>query len=915
MELRALPNRQRGGYTTFGAVWEKGEVRTPSFTMRNASGETVPVQSEVAAVWPDGSVKWSSHTADSDRMGDSVTLLPVSAEKTACKAGEEDLGACTKTSESEQLKIEEKANHYEIDLGEMSLNVPKAAEPYGSVLAGGIRVEGKLLAESIYPVFWLQRPADGEGDRATGSARTGKEDGSVPDAVGMPVSPVHAKRTCQVQEEFFGQITSVAIERSGPLQAVFCFRGNHVTGKECAMPFVIRMYLGLHSTEIRFVHTFLYDGVEDRDYLKGMGIRCRVSAEGAKYDRHIRFAADGAPFHEAAVHLRSRIPGLPESLFARQMSGEWIEPSEDADIRTALNELPIWNRYALWQRSAYSYEIRKQTDEDCCALTCATGGRNPGAMDIQFPGGRVTFGIRDFWQKYPSGLEVDGLAEDTPECTMWFYSPEAPAYDFRHYSKASYPRTSYEGFDYVGASAYGIGVTSEGRISFERPETFVASDRLERFAKQVQKPPVYVGTPEYYHAKRAFGYWSLPERKNPAETWLEDQLEKAFDFYKQEIENRKWYGLFDYGDIMHTYDPVRHVWRYDIGGFAWQNTELVPTYWLWLYFLRTGREDVFSLAEAMSRHCSEVDIYHFGEHKGLGSRHNVRHWGCSCKEPRVAMAGHHRFLRYLTGDLRLKDMFEDVKDADDAMSKSEQFMTTDKNGERRFGIRSGPDWSSLVSNWMTWHEMTGDERYLDKIRQGVRDIAATPFGFASGPDFFYEKETAHLIYRGENEDTPNQHLQICMGGPQIWLETADVLGDDTLKQLLVRLGAFYYLPPKIKSQLTGGKISKRDFNWPMLASGIAALSAKERRDEELGRQAWRILLEEITGKGGMDGFAPECYLDDKHRMLYAERIKEFQEIPWNTTNSASQWCLNVIMCLEFGRDYLGETIEECLKEV
>lgn len=55
-----------------------------------------------------------------------------------------------------------------------------------------------------------------------------------------------------------------------------------------------------------------------------------------------------------------------------------------------------------------------------------------------------------------------------------------------------------------------------------------------------------------------------------------------------------------------------HCWRYDMGGFAWQNTELVPTYWLWLYFLRTGREDVFTVAEAMSRHCSEVDFYHFG---------------------------------------------------------------------------------------------------------------------------------------------------------------------------------------------------------------------------------------------------------------------------------------------------------------
>jgi hypothetical protein len=65
--------------------------------------------------------------------------------------------------------------------------------------------------------------------------------------------------------------------------------------------------------------------------------------------------------------------------------------------------------------------------------------------------------------------------------------------------------------------------------------------------------------------------------------------------------------------------------------------------------VEAGREDVFTLAEKLSRHASEVDVYHFGKYKGLGSRHNVRHWGCPCKEARIAMAAHHRFLYYLTG--------------------------------------------------------------------------------------------------------------------------------------------------------------------------------------------------------------------------------------------------------------------------
>ena len=44
---------------------------------------------------------------------------------------------------------------------------------------------------------------------------------------------------------------------------------------------------------------------------------------------------------------------------------------------------------------------------------------------------------------------------------------------------------------------------------------------------------------------------------------------------------------------MHAYDPIRHTWRYDIGGFAWDNTELASNMWLWYNFLRTGRVDIW----------------------------------------------------------------------------------------------------------------------------------------------------------------------------------------------------------------------------------------------------------------------------------------------------------------------------------
>lgn len=39
---------------------------------------------------------------------------------------------------------------------------------------------------------------------------------------------------------------------------------------------------------------------------------------------------------------------------------------------------------------------------------------------------------------------------------------------------------------------------------------------------------------------------------------------------------------------MHSYDYNRHTWRYDVGGFAWDNTELASNMWLWYNFYVRG---------------------------------------------------------------------------------------------------------------------------------------------------------------------------------------------------------------------------------------------------------------------------------------------------------------------------------------
>lgn len=901
IKLHCMEKRTASGYVTFGSYWEKGALSISnfkndgmdSFVLQNENKESIPVQSRITAWWPDGSIKWAAHTADASKMGQEVSLTAQIKDSEKNEDRESNLiGATTNDNKKDSCSMITRRDYdwLYIDNGVLSLKVP-TGKYMADTLAEDIFLDGKLRVKKASPVLYLEEQSN---ENSTNFDIDGQT---------------------KVTRAYKAAITAITVEEDGPLALTIKAEGSYQNQNQNKMKFCIRTYINKNSSDIRFVHTFFFDGNEQTDFLKGLGIRFDTILKGRPYEHHIRFANDLSSdninsaskdnrasmkhsFHEAAILLNSSYPRLQPDILEKQLRGETWQYPKDSAVEEAAANLPIWNRYFLYQDSADHYRIGKQTKPQCCVLSAAEGRRAHGAMEVCGENGGILLGIRDFWQKYPSGLEVTNLAGDNAACTAWFYSPEAKSFDFRHYDTRSYQMTSYEGFPWFGASPEGIAVTSECTLSVT--SSLTKEGELRAFADHIEKPAVYVESPESYHKKCAFGYWSLPERKTESEAFLENQLDQLFNFYKNEIEARKWYGLFDYGDVMHTYDPIRHCWRYDMGGFAWQNTELVPTYWLWLYFLRTGREDVFTVAEAMRRHCSEVDFYHFGPMAGIGSRHNVRHWGCSCKEPRVSMAGHHRVYYYLTGDERIGDAMADAKDADLSLKNVTYFKQNDEKGGHVV-IRSGPDWTSFLSNWMTQYERTLDPYYLEKIRQGIKDVSEMPFGLASGPSYRYE-ENGHLIYEGEDEKSPNMHLQICMGGPEVWWELADMLGDETLRKLLSVYGGFYYLTPRQKSEKTNGQIENRPFAFPWFASDIGAYAAAQTSDQELATTVWKNLLNALIKIGDESGFAPQIYAKDDEK-------KDLFEISWIKTNFAAQWGLNTITTLEFLRDALPDTMD------
>ena len=78
-------------------------------------------------------------------------------------------------------------------------------------------------------------------------------------------------------------------------------------------------------------------------------------------------------------------------------------------------------------------------------------------------GGGLAIGMRRFWEKYPTSLEISGASGPAATMTMWFWSPEAQPMDLRHYGDViGHDGTiSYEDHEDGFSTPFGVANTSE----------------------------------------------------------------------------------------------------------------------------------------------------------------------------------------------------------------------------------------------------------------------------------------------------------------------------------------------------------------------------------------------------------------------------------------------------------------------
>jgi hypothetical protein len=464
------------------------------------------------------------------------------------------------------------------------------------------------------------------------------------------------------------------------------------------------------------------------------------------------------------------------------------------------------------------------------------------------------------------------------------------------------------------STAYGVARTSE--LTLFASAAFPAKPDTVAMAAAGAQLPLLAATPEYIHSTGVFGVWSLPDRSTAFKKSIEDGLDSVLAYYQRQVDDRAWYGFWQYGDFIHSYSAARHVWHYDWGGHAWDNTELGAPLWLWYSYLRSGRADLFRLAEAHARNTSETDTYHLGPMRGLGSRHNVVKWGDGAKEARISQAAHWRPFYYLTTDERTGDIigesaeFAPLSVANfDPMREAEPKMP----GEPPVRIRIGPDWFALAGNWMAEWERTGDKHWHELILAGVDSILAMPYGLETGKPEANSKALAATVgfdpATGKLTPIPNPQAQdqthalvpanynlaTIQGGGEVMFELVPLLGRKDFEAAWLELCRLGIAPPEVwdKDRTTHNEGADAQYVPPgQSGARLAAYAYAKTGNVAYAKKAIATLLSQGAG------------IATPHMVTGADSLRPVEEDPRMSTNEAAQTGLQTIEVLELCKDQL-----------
>lgn len=382
--------------STFGLPWPRGLYQANQTTFTGLGGDgndQVQIESWVTAYWPDDSIKWTGHAlGGSEKVYEEYKI-------TASARVETNTTKRANPSTQSGLTVNDSNDEITVNTGKLTAIFPKS----GNTLLSTIKTSsGKIVGQNGRLILRSQSGiADDEGN------------------------------TTSIDKlRFESAIEEVAVDSSkdSTVRTLITVRGKHQTTlgtHDDWLPFILRFYLYANSDAIRVVHTLVFDGKGDKDFVSGIGIQFDVPLAGEElYNRHVRLAGpDGGLLSEAVQGITGlrRDPG--KEVRSAQFKGEQTPDiaSWDTRVSSRLKWIPSWNDYSLTQLSPDGFTLKKRTKAGQSWVKIPGGTRAGG---LAYLGGATQGGLavalRDFWKKYPTSLDISNAATD-----VWSDNPMA----------------------------------------------------------------------------------------------------------------------------------------------------------------------------------------------------------------------------------------------------------------------------------------------------------------------------------------------------------------------------------------------------------------------------------------------------------------------------------------------------------
>ena len=309
---------------SWGVPWPRRTMPRNQPLTVTSGGATIPTQTWPLAYWPDGSVKW--------------TGFAVAAP--AQLSGPLEIRRARTGPPEAPVQIRETAETVEVATGPLLCRIGRA----GAQLVQSLSIDGREIARD-------------------GRLIVIREDRSEYDASGT------------IREErYTSQVSKVTVEQAGPVRAVVRIEGTHegsLPGNGNTrqwLPFSVRLYFTAGLNSIRVVHTFVFDGDQFTDFVRGIGIAFTVPFREELQNRHVRFAGDkDGLFSEPVLMSPGYKPAAVKNAIAlnrTQMLGKRIPNLSEMSPhdQKSFGAIAVWDTYKLSQL-APGLLLDRQTDK------------------------------------------------------------------------------------------------------------------------------------------------------------------------------------------------------------------------------------------------------------------------------------------------------------------------------------------------------------------------------------------------------------------------------------------------------------------------------------------------------------------------------------------------------------------------